>query len=118
MEGRGVVAMDGHVIVKLKADALAEREGIVKQFNEYMNLNRSEHSPSFVHDSEGYFRLSHSGGPASSAGINEFGNFLHSSGYTVTGISGKRTLDGGSGTEFSFEKGGMVARVLLCTLGF
>ena len=111
----GVLSMNGYVIMKLEADAFAEKEDIVQQFNSYMN--QSAHAPSFVHEKEGYFRISCSGeSDCSSAGIVEFGKFLQSSGYTLTGISGKGTEDGNPGAEISFTKGGSEAHVVVSTI--
>ena len=106
--------MDGYVIMKLEADAFAAKDGIVEQFNAYMQ--RTAHEPSFVHEKEGYFRLSCDEGAApSSAGTDEFGKFLQSTGYAMTGISSKGTSDGGNGTEITFTRGGSEGRVLVST---
>ena len=51
-----------------------------------------------------------------SAGIAEFGEFLQSTGYAVTGMHSVETLDGENNTEVSFVKGGYEAHVMLSTV--
>ena len=107
--------MQGFAIVKIEADAIASQESIVQQFNEYMQ--HTQHSQSFVHGDEGYFRLEYSDKIGiSSAPIELFGSFLQSSGYSVNGISTKATNEGNEGTEVSFAKDGKEAHVVLSTL--
>ena len=104
--------MDGFVIMRVAADAIAAKEHIVRKFNEYMH--RTMNTPSFVHEREGYFRLpctDESG--YSSAGIAEFGKFLQAVGYTVTGISSDEAH---GGTDIAFAKEGLEAHVLVATV--
>ena len=107
--------MDGCAIVRLEADELAEKEGILPQFNSYIHL--AMHELSFVQEREGYFRLSYCGQACSaSAGIAEFGKFLQSTGYAVTGLHSIETSDGENSTEVSFAKDGREAHVMLSTV--
>lgn len=107
--------MQGFAIVKLEADNVAVEENVVQQFNEYMQ--RTGRTQAFVHESEGYFRVSYSGNAGlSSAPIEIFGKFLQTTGYSVNGISSASTLEGGNGTVVSFEKGGKEAHVTLSTV--
>ncbi len=107
--------MQGFAIVKMEADAVAVEEHVVRQFNEYMQ--HSGQTQSFVHDAEGYFRISYDDKTGiSSAAVSAFGSFLQSSGYSVNGISTSATAEGEIGTDVSFEKGGRVGHVLLSTL--
>ena len=106
--------MIGYLIVKLEADAIAAKEGILRRFNSY--IHQATHMPSFVHRKEGYFRFPYTDGIGiSSTGIVEFGKFLQSTGYIVTGINGKETVDGKNSTEISFTNanGGTEAHVLV-----
>jgi len=113
--GNGVLNMIGYLIVKLEADAFAAKEGILQRFNSY--IHQATHMPSFVHRKEGYFRFPYTDEIGiSSAGIVEFGKFLQSTGYIVTGISSKETADGKNSTEISFTNGGTEAHVLVSTL--
>jgi len=105
--------MNGYAIVKLEADALAAKENIVQHFNEYMQ--REQHSPSFIRENEGYFRLTYDEKIGiSSAAIETFGKFLQSSGYTVSGIRSAGELE--NSTDIVFSKGGEERRVLLSTV--
>jgi len=107
--------MGGYAIVRLVADEIAEKDGILRQFNAYMHM--AVHGLAFVHDSEGYFRLPcHEGTCGFSSGIMEFGKFLQSTGYTMVGAQIKAALDGENSTEVSFAKGGREAHVTLSTL--
>lgn len=107
--------MDGYAIVRLVADEIAEKEGILQQFNAY--VHKAVHELAFVQDREGYFRLPCSGEACGiSTGIAEFGEFLQSMGYLVTGIQSKATLEGENNTEVSFAKGGYEAHVTLSTV--
>ena len=107
--------MQGFAIVKLEADNVAVQENVVQQFNEYMQ--RTKKAQAFVHDSEGYFRVSYNEKfGAASAPMEIFGKFLQSTGYSVNGISSANTLEGGNGTVVSFEKGGKEAHVTLSTV--
>ena len=107
--------MIGYLIVKLEADANAAKEGILQRFNSY--IHQATHMPSFVHKKEGYFRFPYTDelGNAS-AGIVEFGKFLQSMGYTVTGISGKEASEGKNRTKITFIGGSGKAHVLVSTL--
>ena len=106
--------MDGYAIVRLETDEIAEKEGILQQFNAH--IHRAMHELSFVHEKEGYFRLFCNGQTAASAGIIEFGEFLQSVGYLVTGIHSTETVNGENSTEISFAKGGSEAHVTLSTV--
>ena len=107
--------MQGFAIVKLEADNVAVGENVVQQFNEYMQ--RAEKTQSFVHESEGYFRMAYSEKIGmSSAPIEAFGKFLQTTGYSVNGISSANTIEGGNGTVVSFEKDGKEAHVTLSTV--
>ena len=110
-----VLEMDGYAIVRLEADETAEKEGVLQQFNSY--IHKAMHELSFVQEREGYFRLLCSGQAcAVSAGIIEFGEFLQSTGYAVTGLHSMETLDGENSTEVSFAKAGREAHVMLSTV--
>jgi len=99
--------MDTFAIVKLEVAS-----DIVSEFNSY--LQQTAPSVSFIQDSTGYFRLS-SEFP-SSAGISEFGNFLESSGYTISAISSGTTKEGEQGTVMSFAKEGKEGQAVLSTI--
>ncbi|MCX8195155.1 MAG: hypothetical protein N3G22_03565 [Candidatus Micrarchaeota archaeon] len=106
--------MTAYAIIKLEADAIAMKEDIVAQFNSY--LQQSAPAPSFVHESEGYFRISYDDEfRVSSAGIVEFGKFLESSGYAITGINNSAP-EGKNSTEVVFTKGSREGRVFLSTV--
>lgn len=107
--------MEGFAIIKIETDAVAAKDDIVQQFNSYMQA--TAHFLSFVHGSEGYFRLPCNGDSGiSSAGIPEIGTFLQSAGYSVTGIRSAPASEAGSRTEVSFMKGGHVGSVMLSTV--
>ncbi len=109
--------MQGFAIVKVEADAVAVQENVVQQFNEFMQ--REERTQSFVHESEGYFRMEYNERVgACSAPIEMFGSFLQSAGYCVNGISSAGTGEGefAGCTLVSFDKGGREAKVMLSTL--
>lgn len=107
--------MQGFAIVKVEADNVAVGENVVQQFNEYMQ--RTEKAQAFVHENEGYFRVSYNESIGlSSAPIETFGNFLQSSGYRVNGIASASTLEGNDGTIVSFEKDGKEAHVTISTV--
>ncbi len=110
-----VLPMNGYAIIKIEADAIAAKEDIVPQFNAYMQ--QTAHAPSFVHEKEGYFRLSCNGEDGvSSAGVLELGKFLQSSGYLVTAIHNVSAGEGGLSTEMKFEKNGQEGSVTLSTV--
>ena len=107
--------MDGYIIMKLEADAIAAKDGVLQQFNSY--VHRAMHELSFVQAREGYFRLPcHDEICGLSTGILEFGEFLKSTGYTMVGINSKATFEGENSTEVSFAKGGYEAHVTLSTV--
>ncbi len=107
--------MNSYAIIKLEADSLAVKEDILQQFNTYMQ--QTARVPSFVHDKEGYFRLSYSDELGlSSAGILELGRFLSSSGYKVAGIQSAVSSEGEDSTEIRFAKGEQQGSVVLSTL--
>ena len=107
--------MVGYIIVKLVADAIAAKEGIVSQFNSY--IHKTLHTPSFVHETEGYFSLPcNEESIGTSAGLAAFGKFLQSTGYSVTGISSKEASEGASDAEVSFTKDGCEAHIIVSTL--
>ena len=101
--------MDGFAIVKLEA----EQEGIVSEFNSYMQ--RKDAALSFVSGSEGYFRLHCDPAAASSTAVVEFGTFLQNFGYSISGISAASTDEGSAGTVFSFSKNGVEGTAVLST---
>lgn len=107
--------MSNTMIIKIEADAIAAKDDILPQFNSYMQ--QTAHAPSFVHEKEGYFRLSYNDEVGvSSAGVNELAKFLQSSGYTVTAIHNASAGEGGLPTEVKFEKNGEEASVTLSTV--
>jgi len=108
--------MNGYAIVRLEASGAAMAGSILQNFNEYMQSK--EQAPSFVTESEGYFRLQYDAGRgASSAAIETFGNFLVSSGYWISGISSAQTAEGAQGTEVKFSREiGKEESVVLSTL--
>ncbi len=111
-----VFHMNGYtIIIKIEADTIAAREDILPQFNSYMQ--QTARTPSFVHESEGYFRLSYNDeGSISSAGVLELGKFLQTSGYTVTAIKSASASEGEISTEVKFAKDGQEGSVVLSTL--
>lgn len=108
--------MNGFAIIKLEVDAAAAKESIVQHFNEYMQS--TQHAPSFIHENEGYFRISYDEKLGiSSAGINELGTFLQASGYTISAINSTIGKEGEAGTVVLFSNsGGKEASVVLSTL--
>ena len=108
--------MNGYTIVKLEADCAAVEDGVLRNFNEYMQAGAR--SPSFVEGKDGYFRIEYNDSlGASSAAIERFGNFLVSSGYRISGISTAKTVEGESGTEVRFfREAGNEERVVISTL--
>ncbi|MCX6769130.1 MAG: hypothetical protein NT051_00415 [Candidatus Micrarchaeota archaeon] len=108
--------MNSYTIVKLEADCAAVEDGVLRNFNEYMQAG--SHSPSFVAGNDGYFRIEYDESlGASSAAIERFGNFLVSSGYKISGISSAETIEGESGTEVRFfRETGNEERVVISTL--
>jgi len=104
------MSTDNCVIVKVEA----QKEDIVSEFNRYMQA--SVHAPSFVEHSTGYFRISYDGISASSAGVVEFGHFLQSAGYAISGIHSVNAKEGEAGTEMCFEKDGMRTCAVISTL--
>ncbi len=110
-----VMYMNGYAIVRLEADALAARDGLVSKFNSF--VQKAAYGLSFVHDNEGYFRLPYDEEiGAASAGIVEFGLFLVSAGCTVVGVSSRESADGEQGTEISFTAAGQIEHVFLSTV--
>ena len=113
----GGADMDGYAIVKLTADALAEKEGIIQRFNSYY-LHLAAHALSFVHGSEGYFRLSCGAvSQLPSSGIAAFEEFLQSSGYAIKGVHTAAQAGGYDSTDISFSMGEKEAHVTLSTIG-
>jgi len=108
--------MNGYAIVHLEADQMAAAEGILQHFNEYMNTRT--HAPSFVTESDGYFRVEYNEKvAASSAAIEAFGTFLVSSGYWINGMATAQSADGAQGTEVRFSReSGKEESVVLSTL--
>ncbi|MCX6771257.1 MAG: hypothetical protein NTX79_04335 [Candidatus Micrarchaeota archaeon] len=107
--------MDGYAIVRLEVDEIAEKEGVLQQFNSYMH--KAMHELSFVREREGYFRLPcHAELCGVSTGIAEFGEFLQSMGYLVTKIHSMASLEGENNTEISFAKEGREAHATLSTV--
>ncbi|HIH19082.1 TPA: hypothetical protein HA225_03820 [Candidatus Micrarchaeota archaeon] len=107
--------MNSAVIIKFEADAIAAQDDILPQFNAYMQ--QSAHSPSFVHDKEGYFRLSYDEKAGiSSAGVMELGKFLQTSGFTVTAIKSASAGESVLATEVKYEKSGKEGSVVLSTV--
>ena len=108
--------MNGYAIVKLEANNAAAADNVLQSFNEYMNART--HAPSFVTESDGYFRMEYNDSvAASSAAIETFGTFLVSSGYWINGISAARSAEGAQGTEVRFSRiTGMEESVVLSTL--
>jgi hypothetical protein len=108
--------MHNYTIVYMEADKAAIADNILAHFNEYMQSR--EHSPAFVTEKEGYFRVEYSERQgASSAAIENFGTFLISSGYSISGISATKTANGTEGTEVKFSReNGKEERVVLSTL--
>jgi len=110
-----VLEMADYAIVRLEADEIAVKEDIVRQFNSY--LQQTTREMSFVHEKEGYFRLScGSAANGAQSGVAEFGSFLQSTGYSLTGIR-SMAAPGENSTEISFSKEGHEAHVTLSTLG-
>ena len=110
-----VSIMNGFAIVKLEVDAAAAKESIVHHFNEF--IQRTSHAPSFIHENEGYFRISYDEKIGiSSAAISELGTFLQSSGYTISAIGSVTTSEGAPATGISFSKGGTEAHVTVSTV--
>ncbi|MCX6773305.1 MAG: hypothetical protein NTV88_06095 [Candidatus Micrarchaeota archaeon] len=99
--------MDTFAIVKLEVE-----HDIVSEFNSY--LQRTAPTVSFVQDSAGYFRFSAE--MPSSAGISEFGNFLLSTGYSISAINSGTTKEGEEGTTMSFAKNGKEESAVLSTV--
>lgn len=95
-------------IVKIEA----QREDIVSEFNSY--LQQTAPSVSFVQNGTGYFRLSSE--LPSSAGIVAFGNFLQTTGFTISAIGETTTKEGERGTSVCFTKDGKSECVVLSTL--
>ena len=94
--------MFGYAIVKLEADSEAAKDNVLQHFNDYMQAH--SHSPSFVEQSDGYFRIEYTDSlPAASAGIAVFGSFLTHCGYAINGISTAKTHDGAEGTLVKFS---------------
>jgi hypothetical protein len=108
--------MQGFAIVKLEVDAAAAKENIVQHFNEY--VQRTSRVPSFIHENEGYFRISYDGKIGiSSAAINELGTFLQSSGYTISAIGSVASSEGEPATVVSFsDRNGTEAHVTVSTV--
>lgn len=107
--------MNSSIIIKIEADAIAAKEDILPQFNAYMQ--QTSRAPSFVHESEGYFRLSYDGKDGvSSAGVLELGKFLQTSGYTVTAIRSASAGESEISTEVKFAKNGQEGSVMLSTV--
>jgi len=108
--------MNGYTIVHLEADQTAAADGILQNFNEYMNTRT--HAPSFVTGHDGYFRVEYDEKvAASSAAIEAFGNFLVSSGYWINGMANAKSADGAQGTQVRFSRGtGKEESVVLSTL--
>lgn len=105
--------MNGYAIVHVEADRAAIADSVLSHFNEYMQ--QKSHALAFVTERDGYFRVECAGkAGASSAAIEEFGNFLVSSGYWISGIS---SAQGGTGTEVKFSReSGKEESVVLSTL--
>ena len=85
---------------------------IVSEFNSY--LQRETPAVSFVQGTDGYFRFSSE--LPSSAGIAEFGNFLQSSGYSISGLHSATTKEGENGTQVCFEKDGVQTCAVVSTV--
>ncbi len=105
--------MQGFAIVKFEADAQASQDGILGQFNQY--LQQRQNTTTFVRQQEGYFRLTYSSTP-SSAGIEAFGDFLQTSGFAISGISTAMNNEGADGTSVCFEKEGKQQCVIVSTI--
>jgi hypothetical protein len=110
----------------MEADEAAIADSVLAHFNEYMQSSEQQDGAkprqprpiSFVTEHEGYFRLEYSERQgASSAAIENFGTFLISSGYSISGISATKTANGTEGTEVKFSReNGKEERVVLSTL--
>ncbi|VVC01905.1 Uncharacterised protein [uncultured archaeon] len=108
--------MNNYAIVHIEAGGKAISEGIVRQFNEYMQ-NSAPHTQSFVTEQDGYFRIGYGSATPSSAAIESFGTFLVSYGYWINGISSAKTADGTDGTQVRFTREhGTEQSVVLSTL--
>jgi len=107
--------MNGYAIVHFEADRSAVADSVLAHFNEYMNARTR--APSFVSGGEGYFRIEYNEKVgASSAAIETFGNFLVSSGYSISSISDAMSADGNTGTQMQFSRDGKTESVVLSTL--
>jgi len=107
--------MHGYTIVYMEADRTAADDHVLEHFNEYMQSK--DHGLSFVTEKDGYFSIGHDGSKdATTAAIEAFGNFLLSSGYSISGISTANTSDGNAGTMMQFSQAGKEERVVLSTL--
>jgi hypothetical protein len=108
--------MDAYAIIRVEADCAAIEDRVLAHFNEHMQ--QKSHALSFVTERDGYFRVECSGkAGASSAAIEEFGNFLVSSGYWISGISSAKSAEGSEGTEVKFTRqDGTTESVVLSTL--
>jgi hypothetical protein len=108
--------MFGYAIVKLEADSAAMEDNILQNFNDYMQSRA--HFPSFVEQSDGYFRIEYNDSlPAASAGVTTVCGFLVHCGYAINGISTGKTLEGNEGTLVQFMgKGGRKESVVVTTL--
>lgn len=88
------------------------REDIISEFNSY--LQQGGPKVSFVQNGTGYFRLQSE--LPSSAGIEAFGKFLQTTGFTISAIESTTTSEGGNGTSVCFTKGGKTECAVLSTL--
>lgn len=109
--------MGNYAIIHIETDHAASNDSILRHFNEYMQEKRP-HTQAFVTDGAGYFRMECERALLpSSAAIEAFGNFLVSSGYSISAISSAKTHDGEEGTRMKFTgKDGIEESVVLSTL--
>jgi hypothetical protein len=106
-----------YAIIHVSAGQKAAEGQVLAQFNEYMQSRSQSHTPAFVTDSEGYFRVECAPQGASSVAIEAFGSFLVSSGYAISGIASVSTGEGHVGTEVKFSgMSGNEESVVLSTL--
>lgn len=109
--------MEGFAIIKIEADAVALKENIVAQFNEYLHRTSCGSAASFVESKSGYFQMAYGGNEgASSVGIAAIGGFLQSNGNLVSQIRAASTENNGCATEISFTTGnGLLGKLWVST---